>query len=122
MKWETYEKLSTKLKDEYNFRFKEDIELPINSMFSWTIILVLLIMCNFYLFFIIITNPAFVLYKPIIKDIFVSINMFINIMALTLIIVCIEFIIKSIFRLYQYSKWKKENNIKEIFWYNKWLK
>jgi len=122
MKWKTYKTLTEKQKEEYNYRFKEDIQLPINGIFSGTIILVLLTMCLFYLFFIIITNPAFVLYKTIIKDIFISINMFISIMGLTLIVVCIEFIIKSIFRLYQYSKWKKENNIKEIFWYNKWLK
>lgn len=118
MNWKTYEKLSPKLKDEYNWQFNNIIQLPYQFMFMWVTMLVLAAMAFLSISFIIVTNPDFISYRPAIQDIFDSIGHFVFITAVIMMLSAIEFIFKIVFKEIAYSKWKKKNNIKVIGWWN----
>lgn len=120
MNWETYKTLTKKQKDEYNYRFNYDISLP--NILIPTVIMMCLIVIFTFTAYLIVQNPDLGLSKD---DAIQLMTFSFNIVFVTAwwaVIMLIEYVIKLSIKQYSYSKWKKENNIKEIQWYNKWLK
>jgi hypothetical protein len=118
MNWKNYKELAPKLKDEYDWQFNNTIQLPYQYMFMWVTILMLASLAFLSMVFIIVTNPDFISYRSSIQDIIDSIGHFVFITAVIMILACIEFIVKIIFKEIAYNKWKKKNNIKVISWYS----
>lgn len=122
MNWETYKTLTRKQKEEFEIRFKNEVPIPFPYMFSSSIIIILLIVVLNFSVYLIVTNPDLEKYQSNVLDIFLNSAYMIFVVAWVMVGTIIEYLVRVIIRSHQYSKWKKDNNIKEIFWYSKWLK
>ena len=120
MNWETYKTLTQKQKEEFNFRFKDKIYFHIP--FSSVIILTLTTTVLLYIIYLSLTNSAFEQYQKDIINIFTANGYLILITAWGIVISTIEYLVSAGIKEYQYKKWKKDNNIKETFWWSRWLR
>lgn len=119
MNWETYRQLSPRLKDEYNFRFKDTPGLP-NILYP-TIVMFFLIILFMFTAYISVQQPELHIEKANITNL---INACINIAFVTswwIVVILVEYLIKIVYYMYAYRKWKKENNIIEIYWWNRYF-
>lgn len=119
LNWKTYKTLNQKQKDEYNFRFKNAVQPPFQFLVLWSFLLVLIQMVNMFVTYITITTPEMSKYVSNISFLFSGASTFIFASAILLIGCVIEYLVRLTIQVYQFNKWKKENNIKSIYWYSK---
>jgi hypothetical protein len=122
MNWETYKTLTDKQKEEYNFRFKDKEEIHIFSLMNSTIVLFSFVVIILFLSYLITTMPALEQYKSQISSYVAMAGELFLVIAIIIIGYVIDFIVRMSWYVYQYYKWKKENNIVYISWWTKWRK
>lgn len=118
MNYNTYQTLTTEQKEEYNWRFKEDVSYNFKGAFTLVMLFSAIVTNYIFLFYLIIKDPLFEKYMEIVP----------TIMYISLIVACVggwlliggivEYLFRVFYRAYQYSKWKKKNNIQYI--HNYW--
>lgn len=118
MNWETYKTLNVKQKEEYNYRFKDEIQtpnllIPILMMYAFVIIFL-------FTSYLIIKEPELAIQKDNVLQLIYGSSTITLVTAFWCVYLVIEYLIRAFIRSYQYSKWKKENNIIEKFWWYKW--
>ena len=120
MNWLTYKTLGVKQKEEYNYRFKEPIQSP--NLLVPIIIMYAFMVIFLFTSYLIIKAPELEIQKDNITQLIYGSSVISLVTTFWCIYLMIEYLVRAFIKTYQYSKWKKENNIKEVFWYSKWLK
>ena len=112
MKWEDYNRMSNRQKEEYNYRFKNhSIVIDIRGLAFIVIIMYLLVMVMISLSYIVITDEVFVAYRDDVLDILTSSNQFILVGVVLILLIAIVHIIDVFVWVYKEKKWIKQNNI-----------
>ena len=113
MKWEDYNRMSNRQKEEYNYRFKNHpIVIDVQGICSTIIIVYLLIMMMIFMSYIIITDELFVDYKDSVVDILKSSSLFMIYGVSIIIAFALFSLITMIVRDIKEKKWIRENNIR----------
>lgn len=119
MNYRTYQTLTPEQKEEYNWRFKDEIAYNSKGML-WMILLLLTSLANYmFIIYLSIKDPLFESYKKLIMNIFLQSSYLTLVTGMVIVIFTITYLIRIIFRYYQYSRWLRENNIKIIYWWNR---
>ena len=122
MNWESYNKLTTKQKEEYNFKFNDKESFHIYSLMNITMMLFLVVAIIMFISYLIMIMPELSQYKFEVSQYIAMAGKIFFVNAIIIIGFVIEYMFRIIFRGYNYIKWKKENNIVENFWWSKWQK
>jgi len=116
MNYKTYKLLTVEQKEEYNFRFKDDIEYPNFSLPIITLSLVVTILI--FTSYITITNPGMVKYRDNIQELLIMGKNIYLVSGIWVIMSLGHYVTRLIIKEHGYKKWKKENNIKDsIKWW-----
>lgn len=122
MNWETYKNLTIKQKEEYNFKFKDEIKFSSSGLIISLTNLFLVSVIFIFMIFIIVKDEQFSQYKDSLQIYVNSIGSIFYACGILVVGFAFEYLIKVINRWYSYTKWKRENNIKVIYWWTKWFK
>ena len=117
LNWETYKTLNSEQKEEYNFRFKDREIMDVKGLANNVLIFIMSIIILTFIIYLSITSPSLQQYKIQINTLLNS--CLISTLIITMIIMgyCIEYVVRSIIQFIQFYKWKKQNNIKQIYWW-----
>jgi hypothetical protein len=119
LNWKTYKTLTVKQKEEYIFRFVNREDFNITSLMYNTTILFLCIIIIVFTSYLITTNSELLQYKHTV-GLLIQSSLHIGVIISILIIgYGIEFIVRCVIKIVQFEKWKKKNNIKTVYWWNK---
>ena len=116
MKYKLYKTLTKEQKEEYDYRFKDRVRFQIQSMIPYVYLLIIITILLVFTTYLTVSTEIF---KPYIKDItniYIMAGKVILVTAYIIIIYMLDYSIRLIIFNYQYSKWKKKNNIKETQW------
>jgi hypothetical protein len=119
MNWETYKLLTKEQKEEYNFRFNKDITFNIKGMTMTVMFLFTLFMMFLFISFIIVTSPQMEKFKDMVFQYISLAGQIFFVIGCMMLFYALEFLVQIAWRQYQYSKWKKKNNIKVVTWWKK---
>jgi hypothetical protein len=118
LNWKTYKKLSNKQKEEYNFRFKDEIEPPLQFAFLLVLLMVGMVTTKIFLMYLVITEPALSSYQYLTREVFITSSRLVLVVSWMLIGLMGQYVIRVLIRYQQFNKWVKTNNIKIIRWWN----
>lgn len=110
LKYDVYKTLSPKLKEEYNWKFKEPPVLNYRSLLSTISIFMLLSII--ILFSIYVSKVENTVEPSVLKEMATTATILMNFGTYAALFWCIEFFAVTIIYLYKFRKWKKLNNIK----------
>lgn len=119
MNYQTYIKLNNKQKEEYNYRFVNGVRFNINGFLTSVMLLITLTILLVFTTYLVINTEIFSIYINNIQQIYLTAMRVIFVTYWIIIIYIVDYAIRLIIHQYKYSKWKKQNNIKEIYWYTK---
>jgi len=122
MNWENYKELTTKQKEEYDFRFNDREEFNIWGLSIIAMNLFLIIILLIFTSYIVVTSPAMEQYQHDVSELIGSAGYLMLVIMIFIIGYIIDFIVRVSIRWWQYSKWKKENNIVIKVGWKKWFK
>jgi hypothetical protein len=111
MNWETYKRLPLHLQNEYDFRFKDRFYFHIN----WQLGLSMIASIAAWMIAVIYLSDKAQMTQ---NDLLTTIKSQFFILKAIIIFLMIDVvckIIRMIILIQQYGKWKKENNIKDVF-------
>jgi len=117
MRWKTYKKLSPKLKEEYNYRFKNHPVPNFRIYFNWAMVITMTTTLFLFMSYIILTDDTFIELTGEVTSILGSIGSLVQASFTILLIAALY----DAGRLLVYSiskqRWLKKNNIKgEVIW------
>lgn len=122
LNWETYKGLSAELRREYDFRFKDKKNSSSQGILGLLVFLLLMISLLMFVMYLVVTEPAF---EGVIVSVASMLELMFRLVYVTTWMIVGFMLISSIdmtVHYVQYYKWKKNNNIKQTFWWSKWLK
>jgi len=119
MNWNTYKTLTSELKEEYDWKFKNKGKFESRGILVNATSLMFIIISMLFTFYIIVKDPELISYQGEVIDLLTGVAKVIDI-ALIIIVVhaIIMFITIIYYNVLQY-KWMKTNNIKRKW---KWWK
>lgn len=115
MKWETYNKMTDSQKEEYNYRFKDQLpKAPFQSWIMTTIILWLVFGTVILAYYIAgtSTNPELTKIQPTLVKSMESFSGGVSLFTTVFIMYLVLWIFKVIYYFYSERKWLKQNGIK----------
>ena len=113
MKWEDYNRMSSKQKEEYNYKFKNHpIVIDVRGLVFVVMIFYLLMSIMLFISYIVIIDEKFEAYKDSVYDILTSSSQFMITGMFIIILIAIINLIIIIGRQYKEKKWIRENNIR----------
>jgi hypothetical protein len=83
--------------------------------------MIMTVIILFFTVYMVLKEPALAVYKEQLAVYVSSIGTTVMITGYLVIGILIERTIRICVYVYQLYKWKKENNIKEVHWWSKWL-
>jgi uncharacterized membrane protein len=112
MKWELYQSMTKKQKEEYDFRFRQNpIMLNINGLMSSIVIFILSISIFLFIAYLAIADPNMIAFRDKVQNIFRLVGQ----LVLATIFVNIGYVLWAFsllfIRYYSEKRWKKRNNI-----------
>jgi len=116
MKYNLYKTLTQEQKEEYNYRFKDGVSFELQSMLSNVYLLIVTAVILLFTTYLTVSTEIF---KPYIKDItniYIMVGKVILVTGYIIVIYMLSYSVRLFIFNYKYSKWKKQNNIKETQW------
>ena len=112
MKWEDYNRMTNKQKEEYNYRFKNHpIVIDVRNLVFIVMIFYLLINVMLFTSYIVITDEKFEAYNDSVIDILASSSQLMLTGTILILLIAIINIINIFIWSYKEKRWIKENNI-----------
>ncbi len=112
MKWEDYNRMSNRQKEEYNYRFKNHpIVIDVRNLVFIVMIFYLLINVMLFTSYIVITDEKFEAYNDSVIDILASSSQLMLTGTILILLIAIINIINIFIWSYKEKRWIKENNI-----------
>lgn len=121
MNWETYKTLTVEQKEEYNYRFKEDLPFDTKNILSVVTVFFMSITMMLFVVYLCIKEPALAKYKDNIEVYMQTVGVQVYVVTFIILSSIIVYLINVVIRYYKYRKWIKENKITLIYWWSKWL-
>ena len=113
MKWEDYNRMSKRQKEEYNYRFKNHlIVIDVRGLVFVVMIFYLLMNVMLFISYIVITDEKFEAYNDSVIDILASSSQLMLTGTIVLILIAIINLINILIWSYKEKKWIRENNIR----------
>ena len=112
MKWEDYNRMSNKQKEEYNYRFKNHpVVIDVRGLVFIVIIFYLLMNVMLFISYIVITDEKFEALKDSVVDILASSSQLMMTGIIVILLIAIINIVNIFIWIYKEKKWIKQNNI-----------
>ncbi len=113
MKWEDYNRMNNRQKEEYNYRFKNHtIQISTQGILSTVIIIYLLISIMLFISYLAITDEKFAVYKDSVYNILKSSSQLVMFGVLVILLIVVINVANIIIWEVKEHIWIKRNNIR----------